>query len=136
MENGGLLQVCHWIRGYRLVPLSFPADARRNHDHAIYEERVGLNRQEYSMDLRRRRFLFLAASAAAVPFGRTAKAQIYPARPVRVIVPFSPGGPTDVFARIVAENLSRSLGQQFYIENQPGAGGNFGMGVGAHAASD
>jgi len=53
-----------------------------------------------------------------------------------MIVPFSPGGPTDVFARIVAGNLSRSLGQQFYIENQPGAGGNFGMGVGAHAASD
>ena len=88
------------------------------------------------MDLRRRRFLVLTASAAAVPFARTAKAQIYPARPVRVIVPFSPGGPTDVFARIVAENLSRSLGQQFYIENQPGAGGNFGMGIGAHASSD
>jgi len=88
------------------------------------------------MDLRRRRFLVLTASAAAVPFATTAKAQIYPARPVRVIVPFSPGGPTDVFARIVAENLSRSLGQQFYIENQPGAGGNFGMGIGAHASSD
>src|SRR5262249_10983985 len=79
-------------------------------------ERVGLNRQEYSMDLRRRRFLFMTASAAAIPFAKTAKAQVYPTRPVRVIVPFSPGGPTDVFARIVAENLSRSLGQQFYIE--------------------
>src|SRR5262245_46537858 len=88
------------------------------------------------MDLRRRRFLCLAASAAAVPFARTAKAQTYPQRPVRVIVPFSPGGPTDIFARIVAGNLSRSLGQHFYIENQPGGGGNRGMRAGAHAASD
>jgi tripartite-type tricarboxylate transporter receptor subunit TctC len=89
------------------------------------------------MDLRRRRFLFLTAGAAAVPFiAGIAKAQPYPARPVRVIVPFSPGGPTDVFARIVAGNLSRSLGQQFYVENHPGAGGNLGMGAGARAASD
>jgi tripartite-type tricarboxylate transporter receptor subunit TctC len=88
------------------------------------------------MDLRRRRFLFLAASAAAVPFARIAKAQTYPQRPVRVIVPFSPGGPTDIFARIIAGNLSRNLGQHFYIENQPGAGGNLGMRAGAHAASD
>ncbi len=65
-----------------------------------------------------------------------AKAQTYPARPVRVIVPFSPGGPTDVFARIVAGNLTRSLGQHFYVENQPGAGGNLGMAAGARAASD
>jgi tripartite-type tricarboxylate transporter receptor subunit TctC len=89
------------------------------------------------MDLRRRRFLFLTASAAAVPFiAGIAKGQTYPARPVRVIVPFSPGGPTDIFARIVAGNLSRSLGQHFYVENQPGAGGNLGMSAGARAASD
>src|SRR5262245_55093881 len=88
------------------------------------------------MDLQRRRFLSLAASSAAVPFAGAAKAQTYPERPVRVIVPFSPGGPTDIFARIVAGNLSRSLGQHFYIENQPGAGGNLGMRAGAHAASD
>jgi tripartite-type tricarboxylate transporter receptor subunit TctC len=55
---------------------------------------------------------------------------------VRVIVPFSAGGPTDVFARIVAGVLSRNLGQQFYVENQPGAGGNLGMGAGARAAPD
>ena len=89
------------------------------------------------MDLQRRRFLFLTASGALVPFiAGIAKAQTYPARPVRVIVPFSPGGPTDIFARIVAGNLSRSLGQHFYVENQPGAGGNLGMGAGARAASD
>src|SRR5215475_641136 len=89
------------------------------------------------MNFQRRRFLFLTAATSVLPvIGGVARAQTYPERPVRVIVPFSPGGPTDVFARIVAGNLSRSLGQQFYIENQPGAGGNFGMGVGAHAASD
>jgi tripartite-type tricarboxylate transporter receptor subunit TctC len=89
------------------------------------------------MILERRRFLYLAVSAAALPaFGGTAVAQAYPARPVRVIVPFSAGGPTDVFARIVAGNLSRNLGQQFYVENQPGAGGNLGMGAGARAAPD
>lgn len=89
------------------------------------------------MDFRRRRFLCLAASAAVLQATRgPVRAQTYPARPVRVIVPFSPGGPTDVFARIVTVNLSRSLGQQFYIENQPGAGGNLGMGAGARAASD
>src|SRR5262249_14088300 len=100
-------------------------------------EQFGDGRWEYSMDFRRRQFLFLTASAAALPIiAGIAKAQTYPARPVRVIVPFSPGGPTDVFARIVAGNLSHSLGQQFYVENQPGAGGNLGMGAGARAASD
>jgi len=89
------------------------------------------------MDLPRRLFLSLAASAAAFPtITEIAIAQNYPARPVRAIVPFAPGGPADVFARLVTLNLSRSLGQQFYVENQPGAGGNLGMGAGARAASD
>jgi len=89
------------------------------------------------MDLGRRRFLSLAASAAVFPtISENAKAQNYPARPVRAIVPFAPGGPADVFARLVTLNLSRSLGQQFYVENQPGAGGNLGMGAGARAAPD
>ena len=89
------------------------------------------------MDLPRRLFLSLAASAAAFPtITEIAKGQNYPARPVRAIVPFAPGGPADVFARLVTLNLSRSLGQQFYVENQPGAGGNLGMGAGARAASD
>jgi tripartite-type tricarboxylate transporter receptor subunit TctC len=89
------------------------------------------------MNLPRRRFLSLAASAAVFPtISENAKAQNYPARPVRAIVPFAPGGPADVFARLVTLSLSRSLGQQFYVENQPGAGGNLGMGAGARAASD
>jgi tripartite-type tricarboxylate transporter receptor subunit TctC len=53
-----------------------------------------------------------------------------------VIVPFAPGGPTDVLARLITLQLSRSLGQQFYVENQSGAGGNLGMGAGARAAPD
>src|SRR5258707_9468145 len=72
----------------------------------------------------RRQFLHLAAGAAALPIlSRFAWAQAYPARPVKVIVPFAPGGATDVVGRIVAEYLSRTLGQQFVIENVVGAGG-------------
>lgn len=64
------------------------------------------------------------------------RAADYPTHPVKVIVPFAPAGPTDVFARLVAQKLSQNLGQQFYIENQGGAGGNLGMGAAARAAPD
>jgi tripartite-type tricarboxylate transporter receptor subunit TctC len=60
----------------------------------------------------------------------------YPDHPVRVIVPFAAGGPTDVMARLVAQKLSESLKQQFYVENRPGAGGNIGMTVTARATPD
>jgi tripartite-type tricarboxylate transporter receptor subunit TctC len=88
------------------------------------------------MDFRRRRLLWLAACAAGLPLAEATRAQAYPTKPVRVIVPFAAGGPTDVFARLIALELSRALGQQFYVENQPGAGGNLGMGAGARAAPD
>src|SRR5262252_9157849 len=85
----------------------------------------------------RRRFLRLAAAAAALPVvPRFASAESYPTRPVRVIVPFAPAGPADVLARMIMLKLSQSLGQQFYIENQAGAGGNLGMGAGARANPD
>src|SRR3981081_2253017 len=85
----------------------------------------------------RRKFLHLAAGAAALPaVSRIARAQAYPARPVRVIVPFSPGGQTDVVALLIAQTLSERLGKQFYIENAPGAGGNIGTGRVAQAAPD
>jgi tripartite-type tricarboxylate transporter receptor subunit TctC len=61
---------------------------------------------------------------------------IYPERPVRVIVPFAPAGPTDIVARLIATKLTEQLGKQFYIENVPGAGGNTGMGQAARAAGD
>ena len=89
------------------------------------------------MKLPRRRFLHLAAGAAALPAAsRTAWAQMYPIRPVRVIVPFAPGGPTDVCARPIAQKLLEHFGKQFYVENVAGAGGNIGTGQAARAAAD
>jgi len=60
----------------------------------------------------------------------------YPARPVRIIVPFAAGGPGDLIARLLAQKLSEGLGKQFYVENQGGAGGNIGMGMVARAPAD
>jgi tripartite-type tricarboxylate transporter receptor subunit TctC len=89
------------------------------------------------MKLPRRRFLHLAAGAVALSvLPHVAKAQSYPERPVRVIVPFAPGGPTDVFARLIAQKLSANLGTQFYVENIGGAGGNIGTGRAAQATPD
>jgi len=89
------------------------------------------------LKLPRRQFLHLAAGAAALPaLLRVARAQSYPERPVRVIVPYAPGGPTDIFARLVGQKLSEHFGKQFYVENIGGAGGNIGMGQGAKAAPD
>jgi tripartite-type tricarboxylate transporter receptor subunit TctC len=77
------------------------------------------------MKLQRRRFLQLAAGVAALPaVSRIASAQTYPARPVRIIVGFTPGGTTDISARLIGQWLSERLGQQFFIENRPGAGSN------------
>ena len=84
---------------------------------------------EGTMKLPRRRFLHLAVGAAASPvMSRIARAQAYPSRPVRIIVPFAPGGSNDVFARLIAKKMSEHLGKQFLIENVRGAGGNIGMG--------
>ncbi len=65
-----------------------------------------------------------------------ASAAGYPERPVKIIVPFAAGGPTDVMARLLAAKLSERLGQQFFIENLPGAGGNIGTANAAHARPD
>jgi tripartite-type tricarboxylate transporter receptor subunit TctC len=79
------------------------------------------------MNLPRRKFLHLAAGAAALPFApHIARAQVYPTRPVRLIVPLAPGGATDIVARLMGQWLSERLGQPFIIENRPGAGGNIG----------
>jgi tripartite-type tricarboxylate transporter receptor subunit TctC len=75
--------------------------------------------------LGRRRFLHLAAAAAALPVvSRIASAQAYPSRPVRIIVGFAPGGGVDISARLIGQWLSERLGQQFVIENRPGAATN------------
>ena len=75
----------------------------------------------------RRQFLHLAAGVAVLPVAsRMAWAQSYPTRPVHVIVPFAPGGDTDFVGRLIAQALSERLGQQFVVENRPGAGTNIG----------
>jgi len=90
-----------------------------------------------AMHLSRRRFLHLAASAAALAaVSRVARAQSYPARPVRIIVPVSPGGALDILARLIGQWLTERLGQPFVIENRPGAGTNIGVEVVVRAPAD
>jgi tripartite-type tricarboxylate transporter receptor subunit TctC len=96
------------------------------------------------MKLQRRQFLHLIAGAAALPpvlgiskaQSDPKPAERYPTRPVRVIVPFAPGGSNDVFARLVSQKLGEQLGKQFYVENLPGASGNSGTAQAAKAAPD
>jgi tripartite-type tricarboxylate transporter receptor subunit TctC len=89
------------------------------------------------MKLPRRNFLHLAAVAAALPVvSRVARAQAYPSRPVRVIVGFTAGSASDIVARLIAPWLSERLGQQFLVENRPGAGTNIGTEVVVRAPAD
>ena len=85
----------------------------------------------------RRQFLHLAAGAAALPVvSRRAWSQVYPSRPVRIIIPFPAGQATDTIARLIGQSLSERLGQPFVIENRPGAGGNIGTEVVVRAPLD
>lgn len=86
--------------------------------------------------MKRRQFLQFGAAATASLAAPAAWAQAYPARPVRIIVPFAPGGPTDVAARLIAQKLSENLGRQFYVENVGGASSNIGTAQAAKAAPD
>jgi tripartite-type tricarboxylate transporter receptor subunit TctC len=80
------------------------------------------------MKLPRRRFLHLAASAAALPaLSRIASAQTYPTRPVRIVVGYAAGGSADIVARLIGQPLSERIGQQFVIENRPGANGTIAV---------
>ena len=89
------------------------------------------------MNLIRRRFLSVAgATIVGLAASPVVRAQTYPARSVRAIVPFAPGGATDIIARPILQELSKQLGQQFYVENIPGASGNIGTGQAAKAAPD
>src|SRR5215470_2531998 len=87
-------------------------------------------------NLHRRHVLTLGATTVASLASMSAFGQAYPTRPVRVIVTFAPGGPTDVAARLIAQKLSESLGRQFYVENVAGASGNIGTNQAAKAAPD
>ena len=89
------------------------------------------------MKLLRRQFLQLAAGAVALPAAsRFAWAETYPARPVRMLVAFPAGNASDVIARLMAQALSQRLGQQFFVENRPGAGGSLGTEVFVRAPPD
>src|SRR5712671_6593567 len=89
------------------------------------------------MKLARRQFLQLATVAASLPtVSRIANAQTYPARPVRIVVGFAAGGAPDIAARLVGQWLSERLGQQFIIENRPGAGGNIATEAVVEAPAD
>jgi tripartite-type tricarboxylate transporter receptor subunit TctC len=89
------------------------------------------------MKLPRREFLHLFATAIALPAAaRLARAETYPARPVHVIVGFAAGGPNDISARLIAQWLSERLGQQFIVENRPGAGGNVATELVVRAPAD
>jgi tripartite-type tricarboxylate transporter receptor subunit TctC len=78
----------------------------------------------------------LVALGAALIVSGSAFAQQYPSKPVRIVIPFPPGGVTDIAGRLIAQKLSERLGQQFYIENIAGAGGNLGMGNAARSPGD
>jgi len=90
-----------------------------------------------NLKLPRRQFLHLAAGAAALPAtSRIARAQAYPARPVRIVVGFAPAGAQDVLARLIGQWLSERSGQQFIVDNRPGGGGNIGAEAVVHAPAD
>jgi tripartite-type tricarboxylate transporter receptor subunit TctC len=89
------------------------------------------------MKLHRRSFLRLATSAAALPVvSRVTRAQDWPSRPIRMVVPFAAGGPTDIVARVMGAKMGELLGQQFVIENRAGAGGNLGADAVAKSPAD
>jgi tripartite-type tricarboxylate transporter receptor subunit TctC len=89
------------------------------------------------MNLSRRSFLHLAAGASALPaVCRIARAQAYPSRPIRIVVPYVAGGPAELLARLFGQWLSERLGQPFIVENRAGAGGNIGTEVVVRAAPD
>jgi tripartite-type tricarboxylate transporter receptor subunit TctC len=92
---------------------------------------------EGAMKLSRRQSLHLATGAAALSAtSRIARAQTYPRRPVRIVVPFAAGGGTDIAARLIGQWLSERLSQQFIIENRPGGGGNIGFEAVARTPAD
>ena len=89
------------------------------------------------MKLPRRKFLHLTAGAAALPaVSRVARAQAYPTRPVRIIVGFAAGGPSDIVARLIGQWLSERLGQPIVVENRTGAAGNIGTELVVRAPPD
>src|SRR5262249_21507549 len=98
---------------------------------------LNAQRQGVAMKLPRRQFLHLAAGAAALPIApHIAQAQVYPTRPVRIVVGFPAVSTNDIFARLIGQWLSERLGQPFVVENRPGDGGNIGTATVVNAPPD
>jgi tripartite-type tricarboxylate transporter receptor subunit TctC len=89
-----------------------------------------------SVTVSRRSAILSALAVAASPALPTAAAETYPARPVKLIVPFTAGGITDIVARLFAQRLSEDLNQRFYVDNRPGAGGNLALEIAAKSPPD
>src|SRR5262245_5780140 len=77
-----------------------------------------------------------ALIVSGLALGPQVQAQNYPARPVKIIVPYAPGGPNDIMGRLLAQKLSEALGGNFFVENQAGGGGTIGTGAAANAPGD
>src|SRR5262249_8935577 len=89
-----------------------------------------------AVTLSRRRFLYLTGGAVSLPAPSRGWAQAYPTRPVRIVVGFGAGGAPDILARLIGQWLSERLGQQFVVENRPGAGSNIATEAVVHGAAD
>src|SRR3954468_3022680 len=94
------------------------------------------SRWNEAMKMRFVRALTVLAAAALLMPGTVNAQEPYPNKPVKVIVPFAPGGPSDVTARIIFNEMSKNLGKQFFIENHAGAGANIGVTLAARSAPD
>src|SRR5262249_44433994 len=121
--------------GYTGRSCSFTFVAQMKHEGRTWRRRGSPS--ENAMNLSRRQFGYLATGCAALPVvSWLARAQTYPSRPVRVIVGFAAGGSADIIARLMGQWLSERLGQQFIIENRPGAGTNIATAAVAEATPD
>jgi tripartite-type tricarboxylate transporter receptor subunit TctC len=117
--------------------LAIVPESRRTRRRPVGTRLHGHPLKVKAIKLPRRQFLHLAAGVAALPaVSRIARAQTYPARPVRIIVGFAAGGSTDIAARLMGQWLSERLGQQFVIENRTGAAGNIATEAVVRASPD
>src|ERR1700728_1405363 len=121
----GVVEAAQPSRGFDTFPLR--TLMRKLSDFQTPATKIRAVSSSSTMKPHRRDFLHLAAAAAALPAAaRVGYAEAYPARPVRLIVCFPGGTATDIVARVIAQALSERLGQQFAVDNRPGAAGNLG----------